>query len=398
MTRGSPDLTWVWMANIFAVSDFFRPRSRHCDAETDPAESHPPRGPDHGDPPPAATRVGGGDPHRATRRADTVGRPQAARHHDRPASARARVRRPAVRLFSCRQARSGEPFSAATTRAHLLRRLARVGRRCAARYGRRAADRRRIHATERAHQTRAGASRQQVTPQVLDLVIKATVLLAAAGMADALLQRRGSAAARHLVWSVAIAALLVLPVASYALPRWTVRIPVARAAVTAPTASDISPVSAGVSPPVSAPACSDPGLNRCATVPDGSRPAASDASGLAPLTLLAALAAVYAVGLMVLLAELIIEPFALRRLTRASSEMKDGTWRRRLDEAAGESGVTRPVRLLQSAGEVMPLTFGTLAPTIVVPASADQWSDDRRRAVLLHELAHIARRDCLIQR
>ena len=237
-----------------------------------------------------------------------------------------------------------------------------------------------------------------MTPQLLDIVIKATVLLAAAGTADALLRRRGSAAARHLVWSAAIAALLVLPVASYGLPRWTVRIPVARAAVTAPTARDIRPVSAGVSPPVSAPACSDPGLNGCAAVPDGTRPAASDASGSARLTLLAALAGVYAAGLMVLLAELIIEPFALRRLTRASSEMKDGVWRRRLDEAAGESGVTRPVRLLQSAGEVMPLTFGTLAPTVVVPASADQWSDDRRRAVLLHELAHIARRDCLIQR
>src|SRR5206468_10016735 len=58
----------------------------------------------------------------------------------------------------------------------------------------------------------------------------------------------------------------------------------------------------------------------------------------------------------------------------------------------------RPVRLLRSLHEVMPLTFGTLAPTIVLPASAADWTADRRRAVLLHELAHVARRDCLVQR
>src|SRR5262249_35410910 len=41
---------------------------------------------------------------------------------------------------------------------------------------------------------------------------------------------------------------------------------------------------------------------------------------------------------------------------------------------------------------------GTRRPTIVLPASAGEWTDDRRRAVLLHELAHVARLDCLVQR
>jgi hypothetical protein len=45
----------------------------------------------------------------------------------------------------------------------------------------------------------------------------------------------------------------------------------------------------------------------------------------------------------------------------------------------------------------MPMTTGTMAPSIVIPADADSWDEDRRRAVLLHELAHIARHDCLTQ-
>ena len=43
------------------------------------------------------------------------------------------------------------------------------------------------------------------------------------------------------------------------------------------------------------------------------------------------------------------------------------------------------------------MTFGTWAPSIVIPATADLWPDDRRRAVLLHELAHVVRYDCLTQ-
>ena len=43
----------------------------------------------------------------------------------------------------------------------------------------------------------------------------------------------------------------------------------------------------------------------------------------------------------------------------------------------------------------MPFTYGLLRPVIVLPASADEWTTDRRRSVLLHELAHVRRRDLL---
>ena len=43
------------------------------------------------------------------------------------------------------------------------------------------------------------------------------------------------------------------------------------------------------------------------------------------------------------------------------------------------------------------MTFGIRRPSILIPAIAETWTGDRRRAVILHELAHIARRDCLTQ-
>jgi len=45
----------------------------------------------------------------------------------------------------------------------------------------------------------------------------------------------------------------------------------------------------------------------------------------------------------------------------------------------------------------MPLTWGIFRPVIVLPSSAAQWDDERRRIVLSHELAHIARQDWLLQ-
>ncbi len=41
----------------------------------------------------------------------------------------------------------------------------------------------------------------------------------------------------------------------------------------------------------------------------------------------------------------------------------------------------------------MPFACGLLRPTIVLPAESYRWTLDRRRAVLLHELAHVRRRD-----
>ena len=45
----------------------------------------------------------------------------------------------------------------------------------------------------------------------------------------------------------------------------------------------------------------------------------------------------------------------------------------------------------------MPMAFGIRHGAILIPAVADTWSEDRRRAVLLHELAHVTRHDCLTQ-
>src|SRR5207247_9687465 len=54
------------------------------------------------------------------------------------------------------------------------------------------------------------------------------------------------------------------------------------------------------------------------------------------------------------------------------------------------------VELLQSSRGIIPVTWGIHHPRILLPGCADDWSDDRARAVLAHELAHIVRRDWIV--
>src|SRR5438045_1756056 len=56
---------------------------------------------------------------------------------------------------------------------------------------------------------------------VIDAIAKATIVFAAAGLLSVVL-RRASAAARHLIWTLALLSALILPVFSFALPKWEV--------------------------------------------------------------------------------------------------------------------------------------------------------------------------------
>ncbi len=61
-----------------------------------------------------------------------------------------------------------------------------------------------------------------VESPVVDVLLKVTVVLAVAPIAARALSRR-SAAARHQIWVVALAASLLMPVLAAVAPRWTLR-------------------------------------------------------------------------------------------------------------------------------------------------------------------------------
>ncbi len=207
------------------------------------------------------------------------------------------------------------------------------------------------------------------------------------------LLRGASAALRHLALSTALAAALALPLLSAVVPAWQVRVlpalpngPWARpAAGTAPAAT---PSAEAARPDGAAPrtAVGAPGA-----LPDG----ANAAAGPAGWSLPEALGYLWLLGVGVLLVRLGAGCLRLRSLARGAEPLHDEGWARLAGRVAGQLGLAGPVPLRRCRAEVVPMVWGVLRPVVLLPAGCRAWTDDRREVVLLHEMAHVRRRDPL---
>jgi beta-lactamase regulating signal transducer with metallopeptidase domain len=238
---------------------------------------------------------------------------------------------------------------------------------------------------------------------LLDLAVKSAAVMLLAVVVAGLLGR-ASAAWRHMVWSLSVLGLLVLPMFSLALPAWRVswlpdlgsRPVVAQQ----PLVQPISAIEAGareptlgepsvVLAPVTAPLPAD-GDSVTASGPT-SHGLASTATGVTWL------APIWLIGVGVALVPLLIGLWQLATLHARSSAVRQQGWLDLLAQLREQLRVRRRVQLRQSKSAIVPLTWGAWRPVLLVPAEAEQWPTARLRLVMLHELAHVRRWDWLTQ-
>ena len=202
--------------------------------------------------------------------------------------------------------------------------------------------------------------------------VKSIVALGAAWLAAKLLRGR-SAAARHLVWTAASAALLALPFLSISLP--ALRVPVAGSFLTPGTVFETT-ISASPEAPRSYP-----------RPQPGAAPTAQ--SRLWHLDWRLTLMLLWACGAAAALAQMFAASAVVWRLRRRTSQLTDPD----LPALAQVLGIRHDVAVQVTHRGSMPMTFGLLRPAVFMPADASEWSPGRRRVVLLHELAHVRRGD-----
>ena len=257
-----------------------------------------------------------------------------------------------------------------------------------------------------------------------ETAVRSTALLGIAALLTLVLCRR-SAAIRHLVWGLALAGVLILPLAGAVLPGVPVPVPqaLADALPASPVATaDVAPTreSLPLAPPATDPrvgmrysAASGTATNAADAAPARLAPAAeSPAVGGSPPPESAAASAtaasaaipwgpvlltIWTIGAAAFAAWVLASVRNTRRLAADAADVTSPEWLDLLREILAHLGIRSPVRLLQSKRALTPMTWGWRRPVVVVPAAASGWSRERRSVVLRHELAHVRRGDFVTQ-
>jgi beta-lactamase regulating signal transducer with metallopeptidase domain len=106
---------------------------------------------------------------------------------------------------------------------------------------------------------------------------------------------------------------------------------------------------------------------------------------------------VWLLGMLVLVLKFLGGFLFNMRLKTQHNRPLPGTWQKRMQELCRKTGVSRPVRLLESALARVPMVVGYLKPVVLVPVGmVGGLPASQVEALLAHELAHIARKDYLV--
>lgn len=244
------------------------------------------------------------------------------------------------------------------------------------------------------------------------------LLLLTAGIGLAF--RRRSAAFLHGVWTVGLAGCMAIPVImslslSWALPLLPPQSNAVALVATAPVAA--TPTTAAMLS--LAPVNSDPFLTSDSLVNaqqtseiSTTRPPAERMSEPHRLSAAARVAAERAVlwptmetvalslwgaGFLAVLLRLLQQLVAVRRKSYQAKDLDNADWRDQREVAARLLGLRADVSLKWHSDSLSPMVIGLLKPVVLLPDDADKWSPDKRHLVLLHEFAHVQRRDVLTQ-
>ena len=233
------------------------------------------------------------------------------------------------------------------------------------------------------------------------LTLVAFVVVLTAACCDVLARRR-SAAARHHLWLLALIAVFAAPLLSLVLPGWsfgpsvTVAAPLSQVPIE--TLPQVKPRTINGNGQVGENTAEEIGMPLdLATHPVEGPKTPAPVTSIASQRFEMVALALWVFGMSVVLGLGILGQISLSRTRRASRAVRNLELLKLRDNASDQLGLRRQVLLLESAEATMPVTWGVFRPVLLLPASASAWSKDRLRMVLLHELMHVRRFDCLWQ-
>ncbi len=228
----------------------------------------------------------------------------------------------------------------------------------------------------------------------ISLIAKATAVFCIGG-AVAFITRRKSASVQRAVWALTIAAAAGLPLGMVFAPEW--RVAILPSATTSRALRQPSPTGETLSQPSNPGGVTSnrlPGAVGRSDIADAEPMPVSRPPGR-PTDIGVIIVGIWMAGATAVLGRMIIGMLALARVKRRAVELDDSEWTRIVLRERNLAEVSKDVRVLASADVSTPLTFGVVAPTILLPEEFDGWTAEHRSVVVRHEMAHISSGDML---
>jgi len=215
----------------------------------------------------------------------------------------------------------------------------------------------------------------------LTVIIKTTIVLLAAA-SSAFLLRKAAASARHVTWTAALVSILLLPILAVKLPSLELHVLPMPAQNTSPTPAVTTPLPTFRPEIVAA----DTAASQKTERPAGTQWSTAEILFVAWLMGAALMGTRNVVGFVMI----------RRLLKRATGELAPERLFL-LNELLRAFALRGKVTVRLSNRSVTPMTAGLRSSVILLPAEANDWPEERLRFVLAHELAHVKRRDTLMQ-
>ena len=259
------------------------------------------------------------------------------------------------------------------------------------------------------------------TSLLLDIVIKVAVLLTVVWVGSLFIRKR-SAAAQHRWWTLGFVGCLLLPAISFITPTWSLPIlprPILPQSMEISDSFSIDKVSSSSNYELVSPAPSSeliaqtypletletrpqflPVLKKRLTETISAQPIATTkvSEDAARKTSIADLLLIlWILGLAICWFRVLWQHILLKRVLSGCVALKTSQWSSLLTECSQSLNLKRKVSLLMHRSAHSPGSTGMLHHAVILPENAEGWDVERRRLVVLHELAHVQRRDVLTQ-
>jgi beta-lactamase regulating signal transducer with metallopeptidase domain len=200
--------------------------------------------------------------------------------------------------------------------------------------------------------------------------------------------KRMAANHKHIIWLFVLFCFFTIPSLSVLLPTPELH-SAGQIVVEVLTGEQIKPPAAETPPPETVPAVEE----KSYTLSQKNAALAETSVLICTMNWRTVIMLVWLAGVLISLLRILVGRIGLHCLIQKAVPLASRRFSSLVRDLSKDLCVRQSVHVWQSGQCITPFTCFLFKPVILLPASTDKWSEERLRVVLLHELAHIRRRD-----